>query len=96
MKKVKASDINFVEYDRAKLIQFYRLSTITRKLDVSNSSVYLWEKIGAFPKSVDFTDTCKAWVASEVEEWALARVENRNAKVALRNATQAANDEKVG
>lgn len=98
MKKIKTSDINFVNLKDAALPQFYRLGTITNKLDISNSSVYNWEKDGKFPESCDYTDTgtCKAWLASEIDAWALDRIAKRDERIAARNTTRvAANDEEA-
>lgn len=55
-------------------IKFYRLSYLTKSLDVSGSSIWAWVKAGSFPKPIKLSANCTAWNAADVEKWAADRI----------------------
>ena len=55
-------------------IKFYRLSHLTKTLDVSGSSIWAWVKKGTFPKPIKLSANCTAWNADDIEEWAAERI----------------------
>ena len=50
-------------------IQFYRISQLQSKLDVSRSSIWSWVKQGSFPKPIKLGKNCTAWNADDVHAW---------------------------
>ena len=55
-------------------IKFYRLSHLTKSLDVSGSSIWAWVKAGTFPNPIKLSANCTAWNAADVEQWAAGRI----------------------
>jgi predicted DNA-binding transcriptional regulator AlpA len=55
--------------------QFYRLSHLKVRLNVSGSSIWAWVKQGKFPKPVKLSENTTAWQASDIEAWAKSRIE---------------------
>lgn len=54
--------------------QFYRLPRITKRFDVSASSIWNWVRTGKFPAPVKLSPNCTAWNAADVERWAAERI----------------------
>lgn len=45
---------------------------------LARSTIYKYIAEGTFPKSVSLGDRCVGWVNSEVHDWILARIEERD------------------
>jgi prophage regulatory protein len=54
--------------------QFYRLTQLKARLNVSGSSIWAWTKAGRFPKPIKLSENCTAWNAADVERWAAERI----------------------
>jgi len=54
--------------------QFYRLSQLKARLNVSGSSIWAWVKAGKFPKPIKLSQNCTAWNAADVEAWVQSRI----------------------
>ena len=55
-------------------IQFYRISQLQSKLDVSRSSIWSWVKQGSFPKPIKLGKNCTAWKSSDIKTWIEQRI----------------------
>ena len=55
-----------------------RRPEVTRRTGLSRSTLYARMKVGTFPKPVSLGDRCVGWVDSEVHDWILARIEERD------------------
>lgn len=60
-------------------MQIWRLKKVMEKTGLGRSSIYKRVGEDAFPKPVSLGDRAVGWVASEVEEWIVARVRERDA-----------------
>ncbi|GGA28692.1 helix-turn-helix transcriptional regulator [Dyella nitratireducens] len=58
----------------AKPIRFLRIRATCDRTGLSRSMIYRLEALGQFPKHVKLTESCSAWIESEVDRWAAARV----------------------
>jgi predicted DNA-binding transcriptional regulator AlpA len=56
------------------LIQFLRLPAVCARTGLSRSQVYRLEAEGKFPGRVKLGLSTSAWVESEVQAWAAARI----------------------
>jgi prophage regulatory protein len=55
--------------------QFFRLTQLKARLNVSGSSIWNWVKAGKFPKPIKLSENTTAWNAADVEAWAQSRIE---------------------
>jgi len=55
--------------------QFYRLTQLKSRLNVSGSCIWQWVKVGKFPKPIKLSENTTAWLAADVEEWVKSRIE---------------------
>mgnify|MGYP000072936531 FL=1 len=62
-------------------MRIMRLKEIIEKTGLSRSTIYNLISKGEFPKQVDLGARSVGWVDTEVEEWLLAKIENRNSGV---------------
>lgn len=53
----------------SKEVQFYRLSQLKQKLNVSRSSIWSWVKQDLFPKPIKLGKNCTAWNAEDIHAW---------------------------
>jgi prophage regulatory protein len=60
-----------------------RLKEVMDTTGLSRSTVYKYISDGAFPKPITLGERCVGWVESEVFEWLLARIEERDIVVAV-------------
>lgn len=58
-------------------VRFIRMKEVLAICGKSRSSVYEAMQKGEFPKSVKLGGRSSAWVKSEVEQWAQARIKER-------------------
>ncbi|EAA9301147.1 AlpA family transcriptional regulator [Salmonella enterica] len=57
--------------------RFLRLSQVMDRTGLKRSQIYLYMKMGLFPKSVKIGISSVAWLESEVEEWINQKLNNR-------------------
>lgn len=59
-------------------MRIIRLSEVLANTGLARSSVYRYVAEGSFPKPVSLGDRAVGWVESEVQDWVLARIEERD------------------
>lgn len=59
-------------------MRIIRLKEVIDSTGLSRSTLYKYIGEGTFPKPVSLGDRCVGWVDSEVHDWILARVEERD------------------
>ncbi|HGS5146677.1 helix-turn-helix transcriptional regulator [Vibrio diabolicus] len=59
-------------------MRLIRLKEVIEKTGLSRAYVYKLMAAGSFPKSVSLGYRCVAWVESEVEDWVLERISERD------------------
>lgn len=59
-------------------MRIFRLQDVITATGLSRSTLYKYIGEGAFPKPVSLGDRCVGWVDSEVHDWILARIEERD------------------
>lgn len=59
-------------------MRIIRLKEVIDSTGLSRSTMYKYISEGTFPKPVSLGDRCVGWVNSEVHDWILARIEERD------------------
>lgn len=59
-------------------MRIIRLKEVIDSTGLGRSTIYKYIAEGAFPKPVSLGDRCVGWVDSEVHDWILARIEERD------------------
>ena len=59
-------------------MKILRLKGVIDITGLSRSTLYLYIAEGRFPKPVSLGDRCVGWVESEVHDWILARIAERD------------------
>jgi prophage regulatory protein len=59
-------------------MRIIRLKQVIDSTGLARSTIYKYIAEGTFPKPVSLGDRCVGWVESEVQEWILARIEERD------------------
>ena len=59
-------------------MRIIRLKEVIDSTGLARSTIYKYIAEGTFPKPVSLGDRCVGWVDSEVHEWILARIEERD------------------
>lgn len=59
-------------------MRIIRLKEVIDSTGLARSTIYKYIGEGTFPKTVSLGDRCVGWVESEVHEWILARIEERD------------------
>ena len=59
-------------------MRIIRLKVVIDSTGLSRSTLYKYIGEGTFPKPVSLGDRCVGWVDSEVHDWILARIEERD------------------
>ncbi|WP_108944154.1 helix-turn-helix transcriptional regulator [Shewanella halifaxensis] len=59
-------------------MKLIRLKDVITYTGLARSTIYKYIEEGIFPKSVSLGDRAVAWVESEVQEWILERIEERD------------------
>ncbi len=54
------------------------LKDVIETTGLSRSTIYNYMEQGIFPRSVPLGGRCTGWVESEVAEWVVARIEERD------------------
>ena len=59
-------------------MRIIRLKEVMDCTGLGRSTIYKYISEGSFPKSVSLGDRAVGWVESEVHDWILARIEERD------------------
>ncbi|KGK27601.1 helix-turn-helix transcriptional regulator [Pseudomonas plecoglossicida] len=59
-------------------MRIIRLKEVIDSTGLARSTIYKYIAEGTFPKPVPLGDRCVGWVDSEVHDWILARIEERD------------------
>ncbi|MBT8768746.1 helix-turn-helix transcriptional regulator [Metapseudomonas boanensis] len=59
-------------------MRIIRLKEVIDSTGLARSTIYKYMGEGAFPAPVSLGDRCVGWVHSEVQDWILARIEERD------------------
>lgn len=59
-------------------MRIIRLKEVIESTGLVRSTIYKYIAEGSFPKPVSLGDRCVGWVDSEVHDWILARIEERD------------------
>ena len=59
-------------------MRIIRLSEVLANTGLARSTVYKYVAEGCFPKPVSLGDRAVGWVESEVQDWVLSRIEERD------------------
>ncbi|MDH4562326.1 AlpA family transcriptional regulator [Pseudomonas sp. BN411] len=59
-------------------MKIIRLKDVIDTTGLGRSTIYKYIAEGTFPRPVSLGDRCVGWVESEVQDWVLARVEERD------------------
>ncbi|MAD00837.1 MAG: AlpA family transcriptional regulator [Pseudomonadales bacterium] len=59
-------------------MRIIRLKDVIDSTGLARSTIYKYVGEGSFPKPVSLGDRCVGWVDSEVSDWILARIEERD------------------
>ena len=59
-------------------MRIIRLKQVIDSTGLARSTIYKYIGENTFPKPVSLGDRCVGWVESEVHEWILARIEERD------------------
>ncbi len=62
-------------------MRLIRLKEVIDCTGLARSTIYKYIEEGTFPKSVSLGDRAVAWVESEVQEWILERIAQRDGAV---------------
>ncbi|EAN9728282.1 AlpA family transcriptional regulator [Salmonella enterica] len=57
--------------------RFLRLTQVMDRTGLKRSQIYLYMKMGTFPKSTKIGISSVAWLESEIEEWINQKLNNR-------------------
>lgn len=60
------------------IMRIIRLKSVIDATGLARSTVYKYVGEGTFPKPIPLGDRCVGWLESEVQDWILARVEERD------------------
>lgn len=50
-------------------LEFIRISSLTEKLNISEATIYRWQREGIMPKSVKLGPKTSAWRVADIEKW---------------------------
>ncbi|VVP91897.1 MULTISPECIES: helix-turn-helix transcriptional regulator [Pseudomonas] len=64
-------------------MRIIRLKEVIDSTGLGRSTVYKYIDAGTFPKSISLGDRCVGWLESEVQDWILARVEERDLQAGI-------------
>ncbi|MCG9698020.1 AlpA family transcriptional regulator [Shewanella sp. Isolate11] len=59
-------------------MKLLRLNQVMERTGLGRSSIYNYMSTGEFPKPVKIGPRVSAWVESEVEDWIMERIEERD------------------
>ncbi|MCY1548635.1 Prophage CP4-57 regulatory protein (AlpA) [compost metagenome] len=64
-------------------MRIIRLKEVMNTTGLARSTVYKYVSEGNFPKPVGLGDRCVGWLETEVQEWILARVKERDEMLSI-------------
>ena len=59
-------------------MKIIRLKVVIDATGLARSTVYKYVAQGSFPKPIPLGDRCVGWLEGEVQDWILARIEERD------------------
>lgn len=59
-------------------MKIIRLKAVIDATGLGRSTVYKYVAEGSFPKPIPLGERCVGWLESEVQDWILARIEERD------------------
>ncbi|QLC72376.1 AlpA family transcriptional regulator [Pseudomonas sp. LPB0260] len=59
-------------------MRIIRLKEVIESTGLARSTIYKYILEGTFPKPVPLGERCVGWVESEVHDWILAKIEERD------------------
>ncbi|EPG6076605.1 helix-turn-helix transcriptional regulator [Pseudomonas aeruginosa] len=59
-------------------MKIIRLKAVIYATGLARSTVYKYVAQGSFPKPIPLGDRCVGWLEGEVQDWILARIEERD------------------
>ncbi|SFI22488.1 transcriptional regulator, AlpA family [Pseudomonas syringae] len=59
-------------------MRIIRLKDVIDSTGLARSTIYKYIAEGTFPRKISLGDRCVGWVEREVQDWILARVEERD------------------
>ncbi|PMI42830.1 transcriptional regulator [Vibrio cyclitrophicus] len=59
-------------------MRFLKLKEVMQKTALSRSAIYRKMDVGEFPTSISLGDRAVAWLESEIEDWILGKIEQRD------------------
>ncbi|AMR67344.1 helix-turn-helix transcriptional regulator [Aquipseudomonas alcaligenes] len=59
-------------------MRLIRLKEVMRATGLARSTIYKYIAEESFPKPVSLGERCVGWVDDEVQDWIMARIEERN------------------
>ena len=59
-------------------MKIIRLKAVIDATGLARSTVYKYVAQGSFPKPISLGDRCVGWLEGEVQDWILARIEERD------------------
>ncbi|MEH0092406.1 AlpA family transcriptional regulator [Vibrio metschnikovii] len=62
-------------------MRFLKLKEVMEKTALSRSAIYRKMNDGEFPESVSLGDRAVAWVESEVQDWVIDKVAERDERI---------------
>ena len=72
---------HYQEFSMAPNIKLIRLKDVIDTTGLARSTIYKYVDKGIFPKAVKLGSRSVAWVESEVQEWILERIAQRDGVV---------------
>jgi len=60
-------------------MRILRLKAVIDATGLARSTIYKYVTEGTFPKPIPLGDRCVGWLLSEIEDWIMARIEERDA-----------------
>jgi len=64
-------------------MRILRLNEVIEKTGLARSTIYKYVELGAFPKPISLGGRSVGWVDSEVHEWIINAIEERDYQASL-------------
>jgi len=64
-------------------MRIIRLKEVMDSTGLARSTIYKYVAEGSFPGPISLGDRCVGWLEAEVQEWILARVEERDKSLGI-------------
>lgn len=59
-------------------MRIIRLRDVMSATGLARSTIYKYMGLGTFPQKLSLGDRCSGWLESEVQDWILERIEERD------------------